>query len=90
MRLSKDNEEKLRILRFGFCEVNDAKSCKKETQIDVVSRITQKELDEMQEDAFSYMTKKIFLDCNCAYVLYDCKYDTKETGSKAEMVFLMW
>lgn len=90
MRLAKDNEDKLRILRFGFCDVIDPNTGKKESQIDVVKKVTQKDLDENQEDAFSYMRNNILLDSHCAYVLYDCKYDTKETGSKAEMMFLMW
>lgn len=90
MRVLKENEERLRVLRFGFCDTATTKSGKKEEQIDVTERVTQKDLNEKNLDAFAYMQKEIFKDKTCAYVLYDCKYDAKETGSKAEMIFIMW
>lgn len=90
MRLSKDNDEKLRILRFGFCDGFNPKDGKKETQIDVIKRVTQKDLDDANKDAFAYMKEHMLQQGDCAYVLYDCKYETKDTGCKAEMLFLMW
>lgn len=90
MRLSKDNDERIRILRFGFCDKINPVDDKKETQIDVVKRVTQKDLDDANMDAFAYMKLEMFRQDDCAYVLYDCKFETKDTGGKAEMLFLMW
>lgn len=82
MKLAKDNDQRLRILQFGFCMVGDKK------QIDVVKKVTQKDL--VGEDAFTYMRDNMLKEKECTYVLYDCHYETKDTGSKKELVFIMW
>lgn len=87
MRHSKE-EDKLRILKFGFCDLE--KDGKKSTHIDVVERITQKDLDEKNVDGHTYMTKNMLKEDECTYVLYDCKYETKDTGQRSEMFFVMW
>lgn len=77
-------EDRLRIIEFGFKDV------KGKDQIDVKQEISQSQLDLAKTDAFSYMKDTILLKDKCAYVLYDWQYDTKETGLKKELVFIMW
>lgn len=82
MKITKDNDQRIRILKFGFCDVNG------KNQIDVAKKITQKCL--AGEDAFTFLRDKVLLEAECTYVLYDCHYETKDTGCKKELVFIMW
>lgn len=82
MKIAKDNEHRIRILQFGFCDVNGKK------QIDVKQKITQKDLNG--EDAFTYLRDKVLMEKECTYVLYDFHCETKDTGCKKELVFIMW
>lgn len=82
MKIAKDNDQRIRILKFGFCDV------KGKNQIDVLKKVTQKDLDG--EDAFTYLRDQMLKEKECTYVLYDFHCETKDTGSKKELVFIMW
>lgn len=82
MKIAKDNDQRIRILRFGFCDV-DGKQ-----QIDVLEKVTTESLSG--SDAFAYLRDKILKEDQCTYVLYDCHYESNDTGTKKELVFIMW
>lgn len=82
MKIAKDNDQRIRILRFGFCDVGGKQ------QIDVLEKVTTESLSG--SDAFSYLRDKILKEDQCTYVLYDCHYESNDTGSKKELVFIMW
>lgn len=82
MKIAKDNDQRIRILKFGFCDVDGKK------QIDVKEKVTQGCL--AGKDAFTFLRDSVLKEKECTYVLYDFHCETKDTGCKKELVFIMW
>ncbi|KAM9365588.1 non-muscle cofilin 1-like [Pholidichthys leucotaenia] len=79
MRLVKSGDDENERIRILTCEVTDT--------VHVKDVIREKELEG--KDTFNVLCE-LMDNCHCMYILYDCHYETKDSGKKEELVFIMW
>ncbi|KAK2824123.1 hypothetical protein Q5P01_021298 [Channa striata] len=72
-----DHKERLRIVEFAISDGY------------IVPSKTFREKDLEGKDTFAFFRGLLKGD-QCSYMLYDCHYATKESGTKQDLVFVMW
>ncbi|XP_037541015.1 non-muscle cofilin 1-like [Nematolebias whitei] len=73
-----DTNERLRLVTFEIAE----------GFITIDKTFRQKDF-AADQDVFMFFLSLLDVKL-CRYLLYDCHYETKETGKKEELVFVMW
>ncbi|XP_028279074.1 non-muscle cofilin 1-like [Parambassis ranga] len=78
VKADSDQKERIRLVAFqiadGFIQVKEI--------------FREKDLSGV-DDVFKFFLSKLKAE-QCCYLLYDCHFETKESGRKEELVFVLW